>query len=68
MTERPMPRGDDVPPDLGASIHRMLREGHKFWEAHQHSPGSDEMSAALTDLYMACKRHGIERAASKAQA
>jgi hypothetical protein len=39
-----------------ASIERMLSEGHDFWERHQHSPDSDEMSAALTDLYFAQKR------------
>lgn len=54
------PAGEHLPPDLVASIETMLRVGHKFWEERQHSPDSDEMSAALTDLYMALKRHTRE--------
>lgn len=45
--------------DVGKSARRMLKHGHDFWEKHQQSPDSDEMSAALTDLYMALKRHGL---------
>lgn len=51
--------GDDAARDIAKSARRMLRHGHDFWEKHQHSPDSDEMSAALTDLHMALKRHGL---------
>lgn len=42
--------------DLLPSVERMLRHGHDFWEARQHSPESDEMSAALTELHFASIR------------
>lgn len=46
--------------DMAKSAQRMLRHGHDFWQKHQHSPDSDEMSAALTDLHMALIRHGLD--------
>lgn len=50
----------DAQADVANSAHRMLRHGQDFWERHQHSPDSDEMSAALTDLYFALKRNGLD--------
>jgi hypothetical protein len=51
------PRADSerAAEQLMAAMARLLREGQRTWEQHQHEAGGDELSAALTATYMAWK-------------
>jgi hypothetical protein len=46
---------DRAAEQLMAAMARVLREGHDVWEPHQNDPEWDELSAALTAVYMGWK-------------